>query len=102
MKKDSFLDFVLDQLSDISGLRSRKMFGGYGIYSEEKFFAFISDGVLYFKTTPETRIRYEKLGSGPFRPSPKQTLKNYYEVREEVLENREMFLEWARESIAIV
>ena len=35
---DSFKEFVLDQLSAMPGLSGRAMFGGYGLYHQEKFF----------------------------------------------------------------
>ena len=31
-KSDGFLDFVLDQLREVSGVSARAMFGGHGIY----------------------------------------------------------------------
>jgi len=56
------------------------MFGGHGIYHQDVFFAIVYEGRLYFKTTPATRPSYEKEGMMAFRPSAKQTLKNYFEV----------------------
>jgi DNA transformation protein len=38
---------------------------------------------------------------GPFRPNERQTLKSYYEVPTEILEDREVFLSWAREAIRV-
>jgi DNA transformation protein len=34
----------------------------------------------------------------PFSPSAKQTLKNYYEVPAEILEDEEQLAEWARKA----
>jgi DNA transformation protein and related proteins len=31
----------------------------------------------------------------PFRPNPKQTLKTYYEVPADILEDRELLARWA-------
>jgi DNA transformation protein and related proteins len=39
---------------------------------------------------------YKERGMQPFRPSAKQTLKNYYEVPAEILEDGGQFAEWAR------
>ena len=35
----------------------------------------------------------------PFRPSAKQTLKSYYEVPADVLENSDQLAAWAQEAI---
>jgi DNA transformation protein len=36
---------------------------------------------------------------GPFRPNEQQTLRSYYEVPQEVLNDAESFVSWAREAI---
>jgi len=56
------------------------MFGGFGLYHCDLFFGILHKGRLYFKTNDQTRPVYEKYGMKPFRPSAKQTLKNYYEI----------------------
>jgi DNA transformation protein len=96
---DGFRDFVIDQLSDIPQLQSRKMFGGYGLYSGGKFFAILSSDRIYMKTTDTTRDRFVAAGSEFFQPNAKQALKNYYELPAEVLENREEFSNWAMDII---
>ena len=101
MTTESFKDFILDQLSDIPELRSKRMFSGYGLYSGKNFFAIISLDRVYFKTTIVTRDRYIKEGMKPFAPNKTQVLKNYYEVSVEVMENRDQFSAWAEEAITI-
>lgn len=96
-----FKDFVLDQLVELPDLRAKRMFGGFGLYHDNTFFGIISNDTLYFKTDEQTRGRYTEAGSGPFRPNPKQTLKNYYEVPADVLEDSERLLEYAEEAIRI-
>lgn len=86
-KHDGFKDFVLDQLSDLPGLTSRTMFGGYGLYQRDTFFGVIHRGRLYFKTDLATALRYRDRGMKPFKPTSAQTLKHYYEVPVEVLES---------------
>jgi len=101
MTRDSFKEFVLDQLAGLGRLKCRAMFGGHGIYCGDVFFAIIYDGRLYFKTTATTRSRYEKQGMAPFRPNPKQTLKNYLEVPPELLDSGEELIRWARQAARV-
>jgi len=72
------------------------MFGGYGLYSGAVFFGIIHKGRLYFKTDDQTRPQYTQSGMKPFRPNPKQTLKNYYEVPPDLLEDSDRLVEWAQ------
>jgi DNA transformation protein len=101
MKDDSFKDFVLDQLGELSDLECRSMFGGYGLYQEETFFGIVFKGRLYFKTDKKSAVPYLKVGMKPFRPNEKQTLKNYYEVPVDVIEDRGRLAAWARESLRV-
>jgi len=99
MKQDSFKDFVLDQLRDLPGVTCRAMFGGYGVYQVEVFFGIIHQGRLYFKTNDRTKPAYVKKGMKPFRPNAKQTLKSYYEVPVDIIEDSEQLTVWAEHAV---
>lgn len=97
-KHDGFKDFVLDQLSDLPDVTCRAMFGGYGLYCGKVFFGIVHAGRLYFKTHETSRHRYIEYGTMPFRPSTAQTLKNYYEVPVDVLEDAGELTIWAQQA----
>jgi DNA transformation protein len=99
MKDDSFKDFVLDQLSELDDLEARRMFGGYGVYQDETFFGIIHKGRLYFKVDESTVAAYRRHKMKPFRPSAKHTLKSYYQVPVEVLEDTDELRGWAQRAI---
>jgi len=101
MQDDSFKDFVLDQLQELSELECRAMFGGYGLYQDEVFFGIIFKGRLYFKTDAKSAVPYLKLGMKPFRPNEKQTLKHYYEVPVDIIEDRDRLATWAKKTVRI-
>lgn len=96
---ESFKDYVLDQLRELPGVRTRGMFGGFGLYAGTIFFGIVSRGRVYFKTTDETRSEYERRGMQPFKPTENQTLKRYYEVPADVLEDPEQLVEWAERAL---
>ncbi len=98
MRNEGFRDYILDQLSSIEGVRARAMFSGYGLYLGDKFFGILSGDKIYFKTNDNNRSDYLDRGMEPFHPSPKQKLRNYYEVPEEIIENREELVNWARKA----
>ena len=74
------------------------MFGGYGLYQRDAFFGIIHRGRLYFKTDRITALRYRDRGMKPFTPTSTQTLRNYYEVPIEVLEDPEDLIVWASQA----
>ena len=90
----SFKDFLLDQLSDIEGLECKGMFSGHGLYGTALFGIIYKDR-LYFKTNDETRAEYARLGMGPFSPTSRVTLREFYEVPADIVQDRAQLLEWA-------
>jgi DNA transformation protein len=97
---DSFVEYVVDQLRRLGVVEAKAMFGGHGLYCGGVFFAIIADGRLYFKTDAANRPDYEGRGMAAFRPNPKQTLRTYYEVPVEVLEDDEELSAWAERALA--
>jgi DNA transformation protein len=98
-KEDSFKEFVLDQLKDAGGVVSRAMFGGHGLYRGGAFFGIVFKGRLYFKTNDSTRTGYVERGMKAFRPNPRQTLKNYFEVPVEIIDEPDQLVDWAEAAI---
>lgn len=95
-KDQDFLEFVLDQLSALKSVTSRRMFGGIGLYRDETFFAIIDDGQLYFVTDETTRAIYLERGMKPFQYAPGKFIRTYYEVPVDVLEDDGALCDWAR------
>ncbi len=56
--RDTFKDYVLDQLSGLPDLCCRAMFGGFGLYQGTLFFGIIHTGRLYLKVTPNSVMLY--------------------------------------------
>ena len=97
-KDDTFVEFICDQLDNFAIVTYKAMFGGYGLYCGDLFFAIVFDGRLYFKTDEESQKRYEEWDSEPFQPNAKQRLKSYFEVPIEILEEAPRLVEWAEEA----
>ncbi len=100
MADTSFRDYVLEQLAGLRLLTCKRMFGGYGLYAEDVFFGIIHHGALYFRTDESSRAAYVEQGMRPFMPQPRQSLKAYYEVPADVLEDAGQLQEWARRAVA--
>src|SRR5262245_20934465 len=93
---EDFLELVLDQLASLRGVTSRPMFGCFGLYSGEDFFAIIDEGRLYFCTDETTRVAYRKAGMKTFH-----ALRSYYEVPIDVLEDDVELCKWAKAAVTV-
>ena len=104
MPRSDFADYVVqDLLSDMPGVRSRAMFGGHGIYQEDRMFAIIVDDQLYFKVGDKNRKDYERLGSKPFTYKARnRTVKmSYWEVPADILDDRREITRWAEAAVQV-
>lgn len=97
---NDFERYVLEQLAELGGVQTRRMFGGVGLYHDTLFFALIDDDVLYFKVGPSNREAYVARGMKPFCPFPDQPAyeMGYYQVPVDVLEEPSDLAAWARGS----
>jgi DNA transformation protein len=99
--KNEYLEYVLEQLAGLPGVRSRRMFSGAGLYQDEVFFGLLFRDTLYFKVNDSNRPDYEARRMAQFKPyedRPEVSF-TYYEVPAEVLEDRDELAAWARRSV---
>jgi TfoX/Sxy family transcriptional regulator of competence genes len=69
--KQSTVDFLADQVSQAGMIRSRKMFGEYALYCDEKVVALICDDKLFVKPTVAGRAFAGTLEEAPPYPGSK-------------------------------
>ena len=60
-----FVNYMAEQLREAGAIRSRKMFGEYGLYCDDVFFAVICDDQLFVKVTPEGEAAFPDLPKAP-------------------------------------
>ncbi len=90
-----YADGVVEQLFPLGDVRSRKMFGGFGIFEGETMFALIdSAGRLFLKVGASNMERFESAGSERHARMP------YFAPPDEVKADPDALREWAQTSIA--
>lgn len=96
----SFLEYVLEQLSGTErAIAHKRMFGGVGLYADERFVALIAGDRLYMKVDDRNRPDFVREGSEPFRPYGEGSYSmSYYEAPPRVLEHRDELAEWLERS----
>ena len=100
---DDYLQYVLEQLAGLGQVTPRRMFGGVGLYHDERFFGLITQDTLYFKVNDSNRGDYEARGMERFRPFADKPLwsMTYYTVPADTLEDADECVIWARKSVAV-
>lgn len=73
--KQSTVDFLVDQIHGAGEIRSRKMFGEYAIYCNEKVVALVCDDMLFVKPTSKGRAIVGEGHDAPPYPGAKPYLK---------------------------
>jgi TfoX/Sxy family transcriptional regulator of competence genes len=84
----STVEFIVDQLESLD-VRTRAMFGEYGLYCDEKVVAFICDDTLFLKQTEAGTERAPDAKLGPAYPGSK----DYMIIDGDRIESRESFQE---------
>lgn len=100
---DHYIDFVRDLLSDFEPLHIKRMFGGAGIYSGERFFAILADDTLYLKADEGNRANFEQRGLQPFSYATKTGrtgTMSYYPTPAESLEDPDSLAPWVSGALA--
>jgi len=84
-------------LAPLGPLRVRALFGGYGLYLEERIFAITGWGRLWFKVDAETRQRFLAAGGKAFvYPGSRGPVEmSYCTPPPEALESFERLVPWA-------
>jgi DNA transformation protein and related proteins len=98
-----FVDYAIDQLKSIGPIVAKRMFGGVGLYARDRFFALISDDVLYLKADDSNRTEFIARGATPFQPfadKPTRSM-SYYSVPLDVFEDTDELTLWAHKALAI-
>jgi len=100
-RTNEFCDYVVDLLSPLGQASYKFMFGGYGVYVGELMIAIVANDQLLLRADDENRPEYEALGIGPFQPyTDKSRSIPFYTVPDEVMDDPDDLVEWARKSLA--
>lgn len=100
---DGVLDWARELLGPLGPVRSRRMFGGHGLYVDEVFIALIFGGTLYLKVDDTSQAHFEQAGSQPFtytQADGRAGVLRYFSAPEEAMDSPAQMLPWARLAMA--
>lgn len=92
-----FVDYLHEVFESFGPIRSRKMFGGYGVYHHDLMFGLVANDELYLKTDSINVGMFEQRGLGPFEFVAKNKVSkmSYYLAPEEIYDDPEEAKAWA-------
>jgi DNA transformation protein len=99
---EAFIDYVMELLGPFGTVRTRRMFGGYGVYLDGLMFAIVSEDTLYLKADEMNRVEFEQAGCERFgyvRKGRRAAL-NFFRTPADAMESPELMLPWARTAYA--
>jgi DNA transformation protein len=88
----------VELLQPLGSVRSRRMFGGHGLYVDDLFIALIAFDRLFLKVDDLTRANFEAAGCEPFvyDGAGKQVTVGYFTVPADAMESPALMLFWGR------
>jgi len=102
MKRHSeYLDYILECMPFVRGLRARRMFGGYGLYQTDLMFAIVADDVLYLKSDDAIQHEFMARGLKPFTyiARGRSVTIQYFEAPPDAFEQPEVMEEWTQKAL---
>ncbi|CAG1014408.1 DNA transformation protein TfoX1 [Burkholderiaceae bacterium] len=88
----------MELLQPLGAVRSRRMFGGHGLYIDDLFVALIAFDKLFLKADAQTRPVFEAAGCEPFvyDGAGKAVTVSYFTVPADAMESPALMQPWAR------
>lgn len=81
---------IMDTLESIPGITMKKMFGGHGIFCDQRMFLIVdSAGLAFFKVTDTTKAKFKEHNSVQHSKMP------YFSIPDVVLNDSANLKEWA-------
>jgi DNA transformation protein len=92
-----FVDYLHEVFESFGPIRSRKMFGGFGIYHNDLMFGLVAADELYLKTDNINVAVFKERGLGPFEfvANNKVSKMSYYLAPEEIYDDPDQAKVWA-------
>lgn len=92
-----FVNYLYEVFERFGPIRSRKMFGGHGIYHNDLMFGLVADDELFLKADKESIPQFEALDLAPFeyQKNDKTFKMSYYRAPEEIFDDPDEATRWA-------
>ena len=96
--QSDFAAYCAELFAPVGDVRTKRMFGGYGVYVDDVFVAIITGDTLYLKADAESRPRFEAAGGQRFEYTRrgKQAGLGFWTVPPAAMDSPALMQPWAR------
>ena len=94
---------IVEMFAAFGPVVPRRMFSGFGVYSDGTMFALFARDALYLKADRESVAAFEAEGQGPFRYTAKgrtRALTSYWRVPDRLYDDPDELAVWAGDALA--
>jgi DNA transformation protein len=99
-------DRIVEMFAVFGPVVPRRMFSGFGVFSEGTMFALVARDTLYLKADRETVAAFATEGQGPFTYAAKgakggkRSIMSYWRAPDRLYDDPDELATWAREALA--
>jgi DNA transformation protein and related proteins len=100
-------DAIAEMFSAYGSIQLKRMFSGYGLYSEGVCFCMVlRGGEFYFKVDETSAPRFEAAGCKPFSYSQRRsgkvvTVMSFWQMPERLYDDPDELADWTRQAVAV-
>ena len=94
---------IVEMFAAFGPVVPRRMFSGFGVFSDGTMFALVVRGVLYLKADAQTVAAFETEGQGPFSymaKGRKRAIMSYWRAPDRLYDDPDELAIWARDALA--
>ena len=96
---EALAEHVAELLAGVGAVRTKRVFGGAGVYLDDVMFGLIADEALWLKADDETQPAWREAGSEPFSFAYKdgrREITSYWRLPAAAADDPEEAARWAR------
>ena len=102
-------DRIVEMFAAFGPVVPRRMFSGFGVFSDGTMFALVARDTLYLKADPQTVAAFETEGQGPFTYATrgaegtkggKRSIMSYWRAPDRLYDDPDELATWARDALA--
>ncbi len=99
--KSSLASYVTEHLAFLGRISNRAIFGGIGIFIEERLLGIVINEQLYLHTDKSNLDDYVSRGMEQFKPYPNafDLTTDHHRVPQEIIDDPEQLKDWGRRSL---
>lgn len=99
--KSSLAEYVTEQLAFLGRISNRSIFGGIGIFIDDRLLGIVMNDVVYLHTGAANIEDYVSRGMEQFKPYPNafDLTTDHHRVPAEVLQDPELLKQWGQRAL---